>query len=227
MKETDRQAGDWRVRLSGEIDEVLGPLLPAGAPCALVDFPNHSNVGDSAIWLGELEWLRRAGHPIVHACDISTYSPGRLAACLGDGVLLLHGGGNLGDFWVEHQRFREQVVRDFPRHKIIQLPQTIFFLDDSNVAEARWVFGAHKDLVLLCRDRGSWEFARQRLSAPSLLCPDMAFALENLSAAGPPRCGVLGLMRTDAESSGARLPLKPGVEETDWLAEDPTPDKST
>jgi pyruvyl transferase EpsO len=223
MRQEERAAADLVARLSRTIDEVLAPLLPAGVPCALVDFPNYPNVGDSAIWLAELEWLRRGRHPIVYACDLWTYSPARLAACLGDGVILLSGGGNLGDFWVEHQRLREQVVQDFPGHKIIQLPQTIYFLDEENVEKARRIFGAHKDLVLVCRDRRSLEFAQSHLAAPSLLCPDMAFALDKLLPVGPPRCKVFGLMRTDMESSGARLPLKAGVERADWLEEEATP----
>src|SRR5689334_21075490 len=93
--------------LAGRIDEVLGPLLPPGTPCALLDFPNHSNVGDSAIWLGERKWLRRNNSKVVYACDVATYAREQLAARIGRGVLLLHGGGNLGDFWVEHQWFRE------------------------------------------------------------------------------------------------------------------------
>lgn len=39
------------------VQEVLGPLIPNGAPVALFDFPNHPNVGDSAIWLGEEAFL--------------------------------------------------------------------------------------------------------------------------------------------------------------------------
>jgi pyruvyl transferase EpsO len=71
MKEqAERAAGDLVAQLARKIDEVLTPLLPAGVPCALVDFPNYPNVGDSASWLGELEWLRRSRHPIVYACDL-------------------------------------------------------------------------------------------------------------------------------------------------------------
>src|SRR5436309_2634212 len=96
--------------LSHTIDEILQPLLPRGTACALLDFPDHSNVGDSAIWLGETRWLRRNGVKIVYACSYASYSPDRLSKLLGDGVILMHGGGNLGDFWIDHQRFREQVI---------------------------------------------------------------------------------------------------------------------
>ena len=40
------------------IHRVLGPPIPEGAPVALFDFPNYSNVGDSAIWLGEIQYFQ-------------------------------------------------------------------------------------------------------------------------------------------------------------------------
>src|SRR5579864_3351834 len=113
--------------ISQRIDTVLSNLLPRGSKCAFLDFPNHSNTGDSAIWLGESEWLKGQDVRVAYSCDVETYSKDRLSALLPEGAILLHGGGNLGDFWVYHQKFREQVIEDFPDHKIIQLPQTIYF----------------------------------------------------------------------------------------------------
>jgi pyruvyl transferase EpsO len=211
--------------LSGRIDEVLRPLLVPGATCALLDFPDHANVGDSAIWLGERAWLRRSGLRVCYTCDVATYSRGRLAARLGDGgVILLHGGGNLGDFWVEHQQFREAVIQDFPEHRIIQLPQTIYFMDEWGIGEARRVFDAHRDLTLLCRDQPSLSFARERFAAPCLLCPDMAFSLGALERPGPTASDIVWLGRTDAESAALPVPdLEAGIERTDWLEETPAP----
>ncbi len=210
--------------LSEKIEETLRPLLPPGTPCALLDFPNHSNVGDSAIWLGEREWLRRNGLDVVYACDVNTYSREQLTARIGQGVLLLHGGGNLGDLWIEHQRFRERVIQDFPDHRIIQLPQTIHFMDEWGVGEARRVFDAHRGLTLLCRDRPSLDFARREFAAPSRLCPDMAFALGPLDSPGSAVNDIVWLGRTDAEAQGTLLPpLRAGVLRTDWLEEPATP----
>ena len=41
-----------------KINSVLGPLIPAGSSVVLFDFPNYSNVGDSAIWLGEEIYIK-------------------------------------------------------------------------------------------------------------------------------------------------------------------------
>jgi len=139
-------------------------------------------------------------------------------------VILLHGGGNLGDFWGDHQRFREQVIRDFPGRRIIQLPQTIYFMDAWGVGEARRVFDAHKDFTLLCRDDESLRFAAAEFGGPCRRCPDMAFVLGPLRRPTPPQSDVVWLARTDAESCGTGAGVEcDRVERTDWLEEPSTP----
>ena len=209
--------------LAARIDQVLEPLLAGETRCALLDFPNYSNVGDSAIWLGETEWLRRRGVEVVYACDTATYSSRTLSERIGSGPILLSGGGNFGDFWVEHQWFRERVIGEFPDNAIIQLPQTIHFMDNWGASEARRIFNAHQRLTVLCRDRQSLDFARRQFTARSELCPDMAFALGAIPRACPPDCDVLWLSRTDAESRGGALPATGGgIKRMDWLEETPT-----
>jgi exopolysaccharide biosynthesis predicted pyruvyltransferase EpsI len=209
--------------LAALIDRVLEPLLPRETRCALLDFPNYSNVGDSAIWLGETEWLRRRGVEIVYACDTATYALRNLKERIGSGPILLTGGGNLGDFWVEHQWFRERVIQEFPDNEIIQLPQTIHFMDDWGASEARRIFNAHPRLTVLCRDRPSLDFARRHFTAGSELCPDMAFALGAIPCPSIAERDVLWLCRTDAESQGAPLPAVEGkMTRIDWLEETPT-----
>jgi exopolysaccharide biosynthesis predicted pyruvyltransferase EpsI len=209
---------DTITALAREIDGALGPLIPSGSRCAHLDFPNHANVGDSAIWLGERVYLRKMGASVIYACDRATYSRRRCAARLRDGIILLHGGGNLGDLWPLHQRFREAVIAGFPDNRIIQLPQTIYFRDPANLARARAIFNRHPDLTLLVRDRRSLELARSEFRARSVLCPDMAFALGPLPRPAPPDTEILWLSRTDIESSGSRAePTGPSVARTDWV----------
>ena len=102
------------LRLAMRIDEVLAPLIPVGSTCAMLDFPTHSNVGDSAIWLGQRVHLARVDVSVVYVSDLATYSSAELRRRLPRGLILLSGGGSLGDVWPETQRFREQVIRDFP-----------------------------------------------------------------------------------------------------------------
>jgi exopolysaccharide biosynthesis predicted pyruvyltransferase EpsI len=207
--------------------EVLGELLPPGVPCALVDFPNHANVGDSAIWLGERALLRRMGVPVVYTCDLNSFCEQDLHDRLPIGTILIHGGGNLGDLWPHHQDFRVRIIRAFPHHRIIQLPQSIHFRQRANLDRARSVFGSHRDLTICVRDHQSLDVARTQFAAPCVLCPDMAFGIEDLpKAMVAADYDIIWHARADHESAGQALPpLDDTVLVTDWAAgQGATPD---
>ncbi len=202
--EVDRtpDAAALLARLTGQVAEVVGSLIAPASRCALLDYPLHANVGDNAIWLGERRVMRALGVRVQYVAAQSTYSRDRLAERLaGRGTIFIHGGGNLGDLWPEHQRFREEVIAAFPDYPIIQLPQSICFRDPAALQRAKAVFDRHPNLTLLVRDQSSLDIARNAFRAPSFLCPDMALALGQLKRAGRPRVDVLSISRTDHESA--------------------------
>lgn len=207
--------------LRRQVEDTLRPLLAGARTVALLDYPNHPNVGDSAIWLGTLACLRALGiRRLCYTSDWFTYGSEPLRRRLGDGVILLCGGGSLGDLWPAHQRLREQVVRDFPANRIIQLPQSLHFGDAAALARARDVFDRHPNLLLLLRDRRGLEIARQEFRSPSALCPDMTVCLGALPRPAAPTRPIVWLARGDHESnapSGHRL--QRGVDSADWLRE--------
>ena len=209
--------------LAQTIDRVLTPLVPADRPVALLDFPSTANVGDSAIWLGTMVYLERRGIHPVYTCSYHTFSAAALKRKIGNGTILLHGGGNFGDLYAPHQLLREEVVRGFPRHRIVQLPQTIYFKSTEALDRARRTFDAHPDVTLLARDAASLERARAHFRAPSFLCPDMALELESHVRPAVGVDPVVWLTRADKESPSA-LPATPppGVRATDWLNDDHT-----
>lgn len=194
-------------RLARRIREVVGAVVAPATPCALLDYPFHANVGDNAIWLGEQRVLGALGARVLYTANLSAYDPDRLAARLaGRGTILLHGGGNLGDLWPEHQRAREEVVAAFPNYPIIQLPQSICFRDPAALRRAKAVFDRHPNLTLLVRDQNSLAIARNTFRARSMLCPDMALALGELKRSGRPRVDVVAVCRSDHETAARALP---------------------
>jgi len=209
--------------LAAKIDEVLRPLLAGVSSCALIDFPDHPNVGDSVIWLGERAYLRRLGVRVSYTCTELTYCPDVLASRVTGGVILIRGGGNLGDLWPRQQHFRERVITDFRNRRIIQLPQSIHFQDQTNLSRARVILGSHPDLTVLVRDQSSLALAQGALHTNSLLCPDMAFALGSLPRLRSPQERIVILLRTDHESALASSASHPtGIPKTDWMEDDST-----
>jgi pyruvyl transferase EpsO len=205
------------------LEEVLGRYVGPGAPYALLDFPDHSNVGDSAIYAGEVRILTElSGAPPRYVSTFCGFDPARLARACPDGPILFHGGGNFGDLWPAHQEFREKILARYPDRKIVQLPQSIHFQDEANVARCARAIAAHKDFHLLVRDRRGEAFARERFDCPVELSPDSAFALGPLPRRGASDLDVLLLLRTDLEARGDRPghPLPPRWAEADWLGDD-------
>jgi len=204
--------------LRQRVEQTVAPLLRGHRSVALLDYPSYANVGDSAIWLGELRLLRTlgVGKPLYTA-DLQTCSERRLRERVGDGVILLSGGGNLGDLWLRHQHFRERILRAFPDQPIVQLPQSIFFESRAHLDDARRAFDAHRELVLLVRDERSLEIARKEFAAPSLLCPDAAFCLGSLRRRGAARHETIFLLRADKESGGGLGQTSPACPSTPWV----------
>jgi len=210
------------IALRDRIGETLDDMIHGYAECALVGFPDSSNVGDSAIWMGELAWLRDAGVRVAYRCHERDYDANILAQRSPNGLILLHGGGNLGDLWPRLQRLREKVIQDFPQRSIVQLPQTIHFGDRGALEQARAVFDDHPDLTIMVRDTTSFDFARREFRCRTELCPDMAFYLGALSSGRVKDVDVLWLRRTDLEAVPESHAVDgPGTMVTDWL--DPKP----
>ena len=208
------------LELQETLHATLDAVIPGNSRVALLDYPNHENVGDLAIWLGELTYLARRGVSIAYRSDLLTFVPSHLTSLGADDPILLHGGGNVGDLWATHQRFREAVLARFPSRRIIQLPQTIHFRSASALEQAKRSFSSHLRFTLLVRDRDSLDFARTHLDCESILCPDAAFALAPLSRPSLPRTKeVIWLSRRDHEAVEQPEPegsLPAGVERIDW-----------
>jgi exopolysaccharide biosynthesis predicted pyruvyltransferase EpsI len=207
--------------LRQRVVETLRPHVAGCTRIAMLEFPNYPNVGDSAIYLGQLAALRALGREPSFVCDLGTYDRRELARHVDDDtVILLTGGGSFGDLWPTAQRMREDVIRSFAHVRIVQLPQTIHFQDDRALQRARTAIADHPRFTLLARDHRSAAFAREAFEVPVDVCPDMAFALGPLSRPAPARRGVQWLLRTDKESAVPWVP--PGDRPpfaADWVEE--------
>ena len=203
--------------LRGKLLAGLRPFAPAGSPYALVDFPDHSNVGDSAIWLGQLKMFDElVGRPPAYVSHRRNCDWEALAAV--EGTIFIHGGGNFGDIYPAHQDFREEVLRRFPGRLVVQLPQSLHYGEPAGVRRTAEAIGAHGNFVLCVRDENSRKLA-EAFDCATLLLPDSAFFLD-LARSGPPKREVVYLHRTDSERVGEGVSSLPdGWAEVDWLDE--------
>jgi pyruvyl transferase EpsO len=221
-------------RLGATIDDALRPYLPADGSYALLDFPDHSNVGDSAIWMGEIACLERlCGTAPRYVADRSKCDWERLKKAVPSGPIFLSGGGNFGDIWPEQQIFREDALDRLPGRLVVQLPQSIHFSDDAALQRAAAAIERHGNFVLLVRDKQSFAIAKASFSCHIELVPDMALALGMRSRLGTSRHDLVMVLRKDREKGPAapsvlRKPRKtlvrdwvppkePGLRQLTWL----------
>ncbi len=174
-----------------------------GGRAALLDFPNHDNVGDALIWVGQRWYLRRLGVRVRYVSDLRKLDPAELRRRVPQGPVLLTGGGSFGDLYDDYQRFREAVVAEFTDRRVVQLPQSVWFRSPERAARANAVFSRHPDFTLVVRERASLQRCREQL-------PDVRVELSHDAAFGagplrrrPPRTDVVALVRRDVESAGS------------------------
>ena len=216
----DRIAGpaDGDALLAGlrsTLRDAVATALDGAVRVAMVDYPNHTNVGDHAIWAGARALLAELGVEVAYVADHASYSARRLRRRTGRGPVLLHGGGSFGDVWPAFQAFRERVVADGHDRRVVVLPQSIEFRDPVALGRARQVLGAHPDLVLVARDATSRAFAVEHFAGARVLsAPDTALMLDLERPA--PSVDVVWLSRTDAERTRAAVGEELDVATVDW-----------
>lgn len=187
-------------------------LLAEVPSVSYVDFPDHANVGDSAIALGLLEFLQVRGISVESVQTIGTHDSERLK--LGEAVLA-HGGGNLGGLYPEVTNHRREVFAQTPEEKLlIQAPQTAHFSSRADLDLFLRDVRSRKNYRIGARDRAT----HQQLEAhgiTSVLAPDSVHFLGDIEAPDPIRPFVV-LARTDGEVGSDSSPF--GVT-MDWLTE--------
>ncbi|WP_028312037.1 polysaccharide pyruvyl transferase family protein [Derxia gummosa] len=215
------------IALLGRLQERLlarvSELLDGTRDVALIDYPNNSNVGDSLIWLGALQLVRRLGLRVhyISDCHNTDFERLRRLACKHRLALLLNGGGNFGSLWLHHQLFRLKVFESFPDNTIIQLPVSTHFddLDGELARRTRDVLARRPNVHLLVRDQPSVEQFQRHFGVSASLVPDLAFMIGALERK-PARHPVIALLRSDKEKRiGQTLSVGPEVPVVDWLEE--------
>ncbi|SHI94619.1 polysaccharide pyruvyl transferase family protein [Aquimarina spongiae] len=140
----------------------------------LFDVPEHRNIGDQLIWRGEHDFLKQIPHNCLFISSLGYHRNPKIDK---DTIILLHGGGNFGDVWVLHQKFREKIIKDYPENRIIIFPQSVQFGDKSKLVEAAKIFNNHGNITICARDSFSYELLNEHFnSCKILMVPDMAFS---------------------------------------------------
>lgn len=153
----------------------------------LIGTPEHSNAGDAAITLGEIEFIRKYFKE-YHLVELSKYDyegwKDRVTGLIGrEDMIFLQGGGNMGNRYLEEEKMRREIIEGFPDNKIVILPQTIWFEQspegERECENSADIYNRHRNLVIFVRGRQSFQVAKKYFNNGKIaVMPDMALMLK-------------------------------------------------
>jgi pyruvyl transferase EpsO len=197
----------------------IAALIPRDRPVVFLDYPVYLNVGDLLIEKATDAFFRDFGYNVTEIRSAHDFPPAHAAPVDPDATIVFQGGGNFGDLYDLHQKFREQIVGRYRRNRIVLLPQTIYFESRARLNACVEVFGAHPDLHVCVRDRGSYAFFQKHFRNPVYLFPDMAhFLWDDFGShrRGEPRHATLLFLRADKEECPFVYQDAIGLKPIDW-----------
>lgn len=152
----------------------------------LLNTPEHGNLGDHAIALGELFFLQDT-LPNLKVIEISghhlRFDKNRVIRLLDKSdVILVHGGGYLGNLWPREEELFREIVERFASKKIFLFPQTIYFDKthggDQEEQISRSIYTSHQMIHFFARENQSFKLLKEGFKLERVyLMPDMALYL--------------------------------------------------
>ncbi|MEG3436917.1 polysaccharide pyruvyl transferase family protein [Pannus brasiliensis CCIBt3594] len=206
-----KEIQELKQNLRASLEEALSSLK-SFQECALLSYPDHYNIGDHLIWLGEILYLTDVlGIRPEYCASVASFSDREMEEKLDrKQPILIHGGGNLGDLWGYYQNFYEKIISQYPDRPIVILSQSLIFRYESKLNRAREIFNNHPDLTLIARENQSYRLALQYFPKCKVFkAPDLALQLIDLpSLSLPPDRSdtILYLRRQDQELNTASSP---------------------
>jgi len=140
--------------------------------------PTYGNLGDQAIALSMINFVKSLNKKIIDIPDI--YWEGlkpRINKNIRNTIILV-GGGNMGDTYLNEERLRRDVISTFKESKIIIFPQTMFF---SNTEKGNFeleitkkIYSNHNNLHIFGREEISFLNIKKAFPKNFIyFCPDI------------------------------------------------------
>lgn len=185
--------------------------MPLGRKAFVIGSPEYSNLGDSAITIAEMLFLKKCGYSRSHIKEFTQSEYTRnlvyFARYLGKSHLICGvGGGNMGNLWYPEELFRYSFIDAFPDNPIIIFPQTIYFTEDEQGRRAQEKsvdhYDKHKRLTIVAREQKTFEIMTGLYQNAKILpVPDIVLStkMEDYGVSAGKRLGALLVFRSDKE----------------------------
>lgn len=170
--------------------------------------PEHGNLGDQAIAIAIKKMLEdKYKDNMVFEFSLEEYTYLKKSISKNIGIkdpIYLHGGGNLGNLYINEEIQRRDVIKRFPENKITIMPQSISFTNDERgireMEITKKIYNNHKNLNIICREEKSFKTAETLFQKNNLFfSPDSVLYLSDYYKKNTKRDGVLFALRRDKE----------------------------
>lgn len=174
----------------------------------IIGTPNHGNLGDYAIYMAEEELFRTydPGANVfgINMTDFRNEKQILKKVISPEDLLILTGGGNMGNQYMEDETVRRDTILEFPENRIAIFPQTLYFTEDEAGYEEKeksvQIYNGHKKLIIAARDPVSYEQMKELFCCPIFLLPDVVLTMKISVKPERKREGILLCLRSDCES---------------------------
>lgn len=175
--------------------------------------PLHTNLGDSAIVIAQIAFLKGCGIAEDRIKEVTfeeyiQYGSVVKRKMAKSALVTQLGGGNMGNQWLNEEYFHRRVTEDFPQTPMVIFPQTIYYTPDEDGGQEKAksipVYTGHDKLTMVAREKTSYDMMTQWYpKSDILLTPDIVLsaAMDTFGVSPQQRKGILLCMRGDAERS--------------------------
>lgn len=147
----------------------------------LIGTPEYGNLGDQMIAKAQLQFLTNLGISCFEVPE-SMYEKFRNTVVDDENNLfILQGGGNFGNEYLSAQIMRRDIITNYPKSKIVMMPQTIFYKNtDEGKKELEIdidIFSKHTNLHLFAREKVSYDKMKECFPKNNVeLVPDIVLS---------------------------------------------------
>lgn len=170
----------------------------------IMGIPHHGNLGDNAIALAEEQMVEKyfQNSEVIKLPEknLIEYAKNIKEDINDEDLILLHGGGNIGDTYMVPEEGRRFIIENFPNNRIIVFPQTAFFDSEEELEKSKKIYNNHKKLVIMAREEKSYNLMKKVFDkCRIILTPDIVMSMKQ--TLNLPRKDILFLFRQDKEQT--------------------------
>ena len=170
--------------------------------------PVHGNLGDLAQGVCIRKWIQKH-YPNYQLVEIETDSLVNTRfsvleelkkAYKKNDIVIFQSGYTTTDLGGWADLMHQAVLKAIPHAKVLMMPQTIFFKNESRRRRCSEVYNAHKSMLYLARDNVSFSMAKEMFpDIPTFCYPDIVTTLIGSYECNTDRDGIIFCLRDDNE----------------------------